>query len=330
MRKILILLCILFLCSCDKDTSTLVNRIDDGYTLEKIAEGLEPLYGGGYRYIETENGFEIETFAGCGSNEFFKNDAVEILREEIYNQESEKYLRKYTYVSDELTSILFYGDGKYHWENELYPSYPSAFELDGTLYFSYFIDEELVLNEIVDGQLVELKRYPVNDGEYTLLGFENNENEIYFVYENDDSMKYICKENTYEFKKTDRVVIHPTCIVYSNFEYGKAIASFVIDRKTHQIHQLNENMEILMKDLYFEMPMVFNYDISYKGFIFVERIDGKVCYAYGEWNNDELKVYRLPFEKHVSDSCVIYKDNAIFYTDEVRGLLDFYVVTINE
>ena len=86
MRKILILLCILFLCSCDKDTSTLVNRIDDGYTLEKLAEGLEPLDGGGYRYIETENGFEIDTFAGCGSDEFFKNDTVEILREEIYDQ----------------------------------------------------------------------------------------------------------------------------------------------------------------------------------------------------------------------------------------------------
>ena len=104
----------------------------------------------------------------------------------------------------------------------------------------------------------------------------------------------------------------------------------MIDRKSHQIHQLNENIEVLMEDLYFEMPMVFNYDISYKGFIFVERIDGKVCYAYGEWNGNELKVYHLPFEKHESDSCVIYNDNVIFYTDEVRGLLDFYVVTINE
>ena len=94
--------------------------------------------------------------------------------------------------------------------------------------------------------------------------------------------------------------------------------------------ELNENIEILMEDLYFEMPMVFNYDISDKGFIFVERIDGKVCYAYGEWNGNELKVYHLPFEKHESDSCVMYKDNVIFYTDEVRGLLDFYVVTINE
>ena len=68
--------------------------------------------------------------------------------------------------------------------------------------------------------------------------------------------------------------------------------------------------------------------LSYSSF--VERIDGKVCYAYGEWNGNELKVYHLPFEKHESDSCVIYNDNVIFYTDEVRGLLDFYVVTINE
>ena len=134
MRKILILLCLLLLCSCDKDTYMPVNRIEDGYSLEKIAEGLEPLYGGGYRYIETENGFEIETFAGCGSNEFFKNDTVEILREEIYDQESEKYLHKYTYVRDETMTESNY--------LLLYPKSMTLFELYNAYVDSYIVKLE--------------------------------------------------------------------------------------------------------------------------------------------------------------------------------------------
>ena len=328
MRKFVCLLYILLLCSCANDHRIPLKRIEEGYTLEKLAGGLEPLYGGGYMYVETDNGYAIETFAGCGTGDFFKNDTVEIIWDDNYDEKTNKTTRTYTYVSDELTSVLFVGDGKYHWENELYPSYPHAFEVKNTLYFTYYVGEELILNEIVDGELVEIKRYPVIDDEYTLLGFESEENDLYFVYENDESMKYICEENTYVFKKSDRVVVHPSCIFYSTFEAGNATTSYLIDRKSDEVYQLKQNVELLYDYYYASMPLVFNYDINDKGFIFVERINGKVCYAYGEWTGKELKVYRLPFEKHEDDECYIYKDHVIFYIDEVGGLLDFYVVTL--
>ena len=328
MRKFVCLLCLLLLCSCANDAVIIKKDNEEDYVVEKIAEGLELLYGGGYMYVETDNGYAVETFAGCGTNEFFKNDTVEIIWEDDYDEQTNQTTRTYTYVSDELTSVLFVGDGKYHWENELFPPYPYAFEVDNTLYFTYYVGEELILNEIVDGQLVEIKRYPVIDDDYTLLGFESEENDLYFIYENKDSMKYICEENIYVFKKTSRVVIHPSCILYSTYEAGKSNASYLIDRKSNETVELKQNIEIVLDDLYFYSPAIHNYDVSEKGFIFVERVDGKLYYAYGEWMNGELTIYRLPFEKHEYDRCVIYKENVIFYMDEVNGLLDFYVVTL--
>ena len=48
------------MCGCASNKIQ-VERVEDGYHLEEIASDLPMLYGGGYRYVKTEDGFEVES-----------------------------------------------------------------------------------------------------------------------------------------------------------------------------------------------------------------------------------------------------------------------------
>ena len=78
MRKYFLLLCLFLMCGCASNKIQ-VERVEDGYHLEQIASDLPMLYGGGYRYVKTEDGFEVESIRGDG--QFIK----EMIRRNDYN-----------------------------------------------------------------------------------------------------------------------------------------------------------------------------------------------------------------------------------------------------
>lgn len=322
MRKLFAFLCLFLICGC-ANHEIQVERIEEGYHLETIASGLPKLYGGGYRYVKKEDGFEIETIAGCGTDGLYNKDNIS-----IQIKENSENTRDYIYDDGTKTTLLFRGKGEGPAYN-IYPPYPGAFKNDNTIYFFYYDKENLIVNEVIDGVLENPKYYPLIDGEYTYNGFAYSDYDYYAIYKSDKNTKYVCKEREYIFDNTDRAILVTDYIFYSTFELAKPTGTYIINRKTNGKIQLNEEIDLILDPLYKHYHNAYNNKIKGNSIVFMESVNGQSTYAYGQFVENTFKIVRLPFTYNETDNIGFYDENTILMTkDDENYDLDFSVITI--
>lgn len=326
MRKFFLLLCLFLMCGCASNKIQ-VERVEDGYHLEQIASDLPMLYGGGYRYVKTEDGFEVESIRGDGSNlnlfELYKKNNIV-----IRFKENSDYTRDYIYDDGTKTILLFSGKGEGP-EYNIYPPYPGVFENDNIIYFFYYDENNLTVNEVIDGELKNPKYYPLVDGEYTYDGFAYNSYEHYPVYRSKDHTKYICEEREYIFDSSDRVIFMNDYIFYSTFELAKPTGTYILNRKTNEKVQLNENIDLILDPLYKDLPNIYNSKINGNSILFMESVDNQSYYTYGQFVDNTFKMVRIPYVYRETDSISLYDENTIlFIKDDENHDLDFFAITI--
>ncbi|MBR5795200.1 MAG: hypothetical protein IKY26_03590 [Erysipelotrichaceae bacterium] len=329
MRKCICLLCILLLCSCGANHKIPVKRIEEGYTIQTIE--YPNTYGRSYQLLEKDGVYSVEYFTGSGfvGNEIFKTDDFTICEDAEYDSFGNMTNGTYTYVSADKTTVLYSGKGVPN-DVIISPGGPKVFEMDECVYFAFYTDDELVMNEIVDGKLIEIGRYPLIDYEYDFVGYVNNNYEVYYLYRSKENYKLICDEKTYVFNDTDRVIVLKDYIMYSTVDVIETTGTYILNRQTGETKTLDTNIYLLLDPAYLNSPTFFYGNKKDNAFIFMEKDGIQSRYVYGVCEDNEFKMYPLPITYSELSYSSIYKENVLCLMVDDNGMLDFNVITINK
>lgn len=323
MRKLLFMLCLFLICGC----SSVTKIEEDEFTHYQIASDLPALYGGGYRIVEAWNGFKVEEFVGNGDNrkgnEIFRNDDFAI------ENKPSTTINQFTYVYNDGTNTNELYTGLLNQKVDIFPTQPTAFQIEDNVYFTYYQLDELVVNRIENGKLVELKRVPLKIENYKFNSLVYNDYEMYYVYKNENYTKFICDENEYVFENYNHVTILKDYIFFSILENNVVIGSYIMNRKTYETIQLEENIHLVLDPLHDTYPLIYNDRFKNNSFVFIENVNGKTIYSYGEIVDNTFKKIELPYSYYERDHIQLYDEKTIFLTKtNAKANYDFYVIEI--
>ena len=213
MKKILLIIFMIFLFSCEKENIIEVKHTNTGYTSEVLAtiklqdkdnviNGISYLEGKlNLVEYDKKTNMNIEYSIDLETKEItqtqtkpkeIKYDDSKIMIHETNNykiysiKEDYGMIYKYYYEKDYESNLIFeydyYDETKYRVE---------WFILDDNVYFFIPKDEYLSLNEMNGYNLKEIEKIPYNDNGYELVEYVNDSNGYRLVYKNNTQLKVI-------------------------------------------------------------------------------------------------------------------------------------------
>lgn len=270
MKRILLILFLLVLCSCEKDKIIEVTHTSAGYTSELLATiqlKNESNWLSSFSYVDGNYYFlEVDALDGTftqilldgttkqityGDINEVNDDNIETKKYEIYENENYKIFEIYDYETD--TSSFYYEkDNKSHliYECKTDSSIVNSRYFYDEINFYFLIpkNDYVSLNEVENGQLYEIEKYSYQDNEYQLEKLFFND-ELCFVYESNTKLKYIKGTETKIYDKN----YNDYELTYYNFNNGNeelwyAKDSYEILMLNDEIYDLGKNPEYIINE----------------------------------------------------------------------------------
>ena len=328
MKKIILILCMFLVVGCSnkikvvRDNSRYQEQFIESYPT--YTYGL-PI-GWSYDIVETEDGYKVDLVKGyvLKNGEMYKNDEFTIRYDIGYVENSHRENRRtYYYVSNDKETIIHENEGFIDYNNA---KFPRVHTLTDKVYFSYYTDDYFIFNEVKDGKLIEIDKMPLVDGEFKFDSIVTRYDEKYYIYKAHKVTKYVFEDNTYEFAYNDRIIVLKDYILYSTMFANELKGSYLINKNTSEVKELNNAIYIIIDDFY-----TYDYRMSDNSFVFLERIDNKYNYSYAEIIDNEMKIVEIPFDKNQVQWTHKLSENQIevvidkSYND---SNMDYYLITI--
>ena len=284
MKRLLSVIMILLLVACSSNKIQ-INFVEDG--IEKIHIDTKPISFGLPYHIEeckSDSGYCVsqkldnQNYPNIDCSIYgevlVQNNNYFISRFENQYQNDEGYfISEYSYSYSDYNNRIIFHTSIDSLDNEkvLYD------KTNEKAYFYYVKENEIILNEIKDGTLIELERKNIVIDETEFSSIEMHNEEIYYIYQSDSNIVYILNENTYEFGKYDEIILLDNYIFVSAKDKIEVVSTYIIDLSTNKKIECNQVLEVTSVYL------------SGNQFLYKEGMS----YHLVRVNSNEIKVYDL-------------------------------------
>lgn len=346
MKYLFIFLSFILLVGCQQKEIEIIHK-NDGYTSKKIGIIQNPeisrykgymcgneiycLYNNQLKGVHYEFDFKKETMNQVESTSFkdtyrgegynVKYETKEFLiyldTEEIRNEDNdiEELIAYYYYVDENVNRLLYQFSiidlHEFIPRVEMY--YDEELRKD---IFAYNDENGYILNEIIDGELKEVKRISKNK-EYEVCEFYHDEGQgIYEVCANDGYKSILINEEEYKVGINDFVWFSDE-YVYQTIMDDDAIEMIetqVIDRSTKEVMKLSEVCHHTMANLNFGENRYLRMNEEY--------------YSVFTLENDSAIDIELPFVIDIYNNYHFIDGNRILFSVYDNEEISFYLVTI--
>ena len=251
MKHLLSIIMILCLVACSSNKIK-VNFVDEG--IEKVHIDTMPMTFGVPYHIEeceSESGYCViqdlssQNYPSIDRSIYgevlVQNSNYFISRFENQYQNDEGYfVSEYSYSYSDYKNRIFFHVSNDSLDNEkvLYD------KINEKAYFYYVENNEVILNVIKDGNLIELERKNIKFDETAFSSIELHNDKIYYIYQSDSKFVYILDETTYEFGKYDEIVLLDDYIFVSVNNKSKMVSTYIIDLSTSEKIECNQVLDV--------------------------------------------------------------------------------------